>query len=131
MAIEGGKKSATGDLYNEVPDRIADVAILAAFGFCAAIQPWGMHLGWLAATLAVMTAYVRMQGAVLTGEHDFRGPMAKPQRVAIVTLASVVAGLFHFTTNWFCWILLIIVIGGMITSYRRLARISMILKGEK
>lgn len=78
VAIEGGRKSATGDLYNEVPDRIADVAILSCFGLCADLQPWGAHLGWMAAALAVMTAYVRMQGAVLTGKYDFRGQWRSP-----------------------------------------------------
>src|SRR6516225_6607283 len=28
MAVEGGLKSKTGDLYNDIPDRFADVAIL-------------------------------------------------------------------------------------------------------
>ncbi len=32
LAVEGGLKTANGDLFNEFPDRIADVAILAALG---------------------------------------------------------------------------------------------------
>ena len=90
VAIEGGKKSATGDLFNEVPDRIADVMILAGAGFCVFAQPWGIHLGWLAAALAVMTACIRMQGAALTGKHDFSGPMAKQHRMAFITALCVI-----------------------------------------
>ncbi|MEP2776018.1 MAG: CDP-alcohol phosphatidyltransferase family protein [Luteolibacter sp.] len=130
VAIEGGKKSAVGDLYNEVPDRIADVAILGGFGFCAIGQPWGMHLGWLAASLAVMTAYVRMQGASLTGKHDFRGPMAKPQRMALVTGTCVVAAFLPAAIDWVFWALTLMIMGEVATLYRRLAGISAILRGE-
>ena len=130
VAIEGGKKSKTGDLFNEVPDRIADVAILAGFGLCAVCQPWGMHLGWLAASLAVMTAYIRMQGAVLTGKHDFRGPMAKPQRMALVTAVCVAGAILPDEFDWFFWALAVMVVGEIITVCRRLCGISAILKGK-
>ena len=130
VAIEGGKKSLTGDLFNEVPDRIADVAILAGFGLCSWFQPWGMHLGWLAAALAVMTAYIRMQGAVLTGKHDFRGPMAKPQRMALVTVVCVVGAPLAGVFDWFLWASALIVLGEIITIFRRLSRISTILKAK-
>lgn len=130
VAIEGGKKSKTGDLFNEVPDRIADVAILAGFGLCAVCQPWGMHLGWLAASLAVMTAYIRMQGAVLTGKHDFRGPMAKPQMMALVTAVCVAGSLFPDAFDWFFWAAVVMVTGEITTVWRRLCGISAILKGK-
>jgi phosphatidylglycerophosphate synthase len=130
VAIEGGKKSATGDLYNEVPDRVADVAILAGCGFCASMQPWGMHLGWLAASLAVMTAYIRMQGAVLTGKHDFSGPMAKPHRMALVTVTCIFGMLMPGVFDWFLGALALMVAGEIITVWRRLSGISSILKGK-
>lgn len=130
VAIEGGKKSPTGDLFNEVPDRIADVAILAGFGLCAWLQPWGMHLGWLAAALAVMTAYIRMQGAVLTGKHDFRGPMAKPQRMALVTGICVAGAFLPEMFDWFFWASVLMVLGEIVTVCRRLSGISTILKAK-
>jgi len=131
VAIEGGKKSATGDLFNEVPDRIADVVILASLGFCAWAQPWGIHLGWFAAALAVMTAYVRVQGAVLTSKHDFRGPMAKPHRMALVTVACVVAAFFPDVCDWVFWVLMLMVVGEIITIWRRLSGIAAILNKGK
>lgn len=132
VAIEGGKKSATGDLFNEVPDRIADVAILAGLGLCAATNiHWGTHLGWLAAALAVMTAYIRMQGAVLTGKHDFRGPMAKPQRMALVTACCVLVVLLPWVFDWVFWTLALIVLGEIVTVWRRLSGIAEILKRNK
>jgi phosphatidylglycerophosphate synthase len=128
VAIEGGKKSATGDLYNEVPDRVADVLILATLGFCAWLQPWGAHLGWLASTLAVMTACIRMQGASLTGKHNFRGPMAKPHRMALVTGVCMVTALLPDRLDWVFWGLLAMVAGEVVTVARRLCGIAALLR---
>jgi len=86
VAIEGGKQSPVGALYNEFPDRIADSLLLVALGY-AALVPW---LGWLAALLAALTAYVRATGGALGFAQDFRGPMAKPHRMAALTLACLV-----------------------------------------
>ena len=86
VAIEGGKQSATGALYNEFPDRIADSLLLVALGYACDV-PW---LGWLAALLAALTAYVRATGGALGLAQDFRGPMAKPHRMAVLTLACVI-----------------------------------------
>ena len=130
VAIEGGKKSATGDLFNEIPDRIADVIILASLGLCALAQPWGLHMGWLGAALAVMTAYVRMQGAVLTGAHDFRGPMAKPQRMALVTLTCLFCAISRNSIDWIILALLTMVTLEIVTLWRRLQLIVKHLKAR-
>src|SRR6186997_2893473 len=58
VAIEGGKKSSVGAIYNEFPDRIADTLFLVPLGYAAAM-PW---LGWFGALLAALTAYVRVFG---------------------------------------------------------------------
>ena len=85
VAVEGGKKSPTGELWNEVPDRIADPILLASAGWAVGL-PWvGVLAGWA----ALMTAYVRAIGATLTGVQDFRGPFAKQQRMACLTLAAL------------------------------------------
>jgi len=85
VAIEGGRASATGVLWNEFPDRLSDLLLLAAAGYLAG-RP---ELGWAAATVAVLTAYVRELGHRLTGVADFGGWMAKPQRMAVLTLACL------------------------------------------
>ena len=89
VAIEGGKKSANGDLYNDMPDRFADALFIIPIGYIAG--GFGIELGWLAALLAVMTAYFRWIGAYKTHQHFFNGPMAKQHRMALLTLAFVVA----------------------------------------
>jgi phosphatidylglycerophosphate synthase len=86
VAIEGGKQSPIGALYNEFPDRIADSLLLVALGY-AALMPW---IGWLAALLAALTAYVRATGGALGFPQDFRGPMAKPHRMAALTLGCLI-----------------------------------------
>lgn len=87
VAVEGGRKSAHGALWNELPDRIEDSLFLAAFGWAAGL-PW---LGLLAALLAATTAYVRALGGAMGFAQDFRGPMAKQQRMATLTLAAILA----------------------------------------
>ncbi|HJW04956.1 MAG TPA: CDP-alcohol phosphatidyltransferase family protein, partial [Rhodanobacter sp.] len=72
VAVEGGKGTPTGVLYNELPDRLADSLFLVALGYAIAL-PW---LGWLAALLAALTAYIRALGGALGQAQDFRGPMA-------------------------------------------------------
>lgn len=82
VAVEGGMRSPVGELFNEVPDRISDAATLVGAGYAAMSVPW---LGWLAAVLAVLTAYVRAVGKSVGAGSDYRGPMAKQQRMAVVT----------------------------------------------
>jgi hypothetical protein len=48
-------------------------------------------MGWLAALLAAITAYVRALGGSLGLAQDFRGPQAKPQRMAVLTVACLLA----------------------------------------
>src|SRR6185295_16451842 len=59
LAVEEGLKSRTGEIYNELPDRVADVLILVGAGYCARHVAYGVSLGWTAAVLALLTAYVR------------------------------------------------------------------------
>lgn len=89
VAVEGGKGTATGVLYNELPDRLADSLFLVALGYAIAL-PW---LGWLAALLAALTAYIRALGGALGQAQDFRGPMAKPHRMWLLGVALVLAAL--------------------------------------
>src|SRR4029079_5777391 len=86
VAMEGGKASAVGKIYNEFPDRIADSLLIVAAGYACGYA-W---LGWLGALLAALTAYVRVFGGSLGFAQDFRGPFAKQQRMALRTVAGVV-----------------------------------------
>ncbi len=92
VAVEHGRGSASGPIWNELPDRIADALFLVAAGYAAGLEP-GAILGWTAAWLAALTAYVRELGRGLGFAADFSGPMAKPHRMAALTAASVAAAL--------------------------------------
>lgn len=98
VAMEGGKQTPTGALYNEYPDRIADSLLIVALGYASGL-PW---LGWLGALLAALTAYVRLSGASLGLAQDFRGPLAKQHRMAVLTVACVLAIVERSTihTHW-------------------------------
>ena len=87
VAIEGGKKSALGALYNEFPDRLADTVLIVPLGYAAGMPA----LGWLGALAAALTAYVRAFGGALGLAQDFRGPMAKQHRMAVMTIGCVLA----------------------------------------
>ena len=85
VALGRGVSSRLGEVFNEVPDRVADTAILAGLGVAAG-QPW---LGLAAALAAMATAYVRAVGRSLGAGSDFCGPGAKQHRMAIVTAAAL------------------------------------------
>ena len=89
VAVASGTASRLGELYNEVPDRVSDTAVLAGLGWAAGSPA----LGLLAALAAMATAYVRALGRGLGGASDFRGPMAKQQRMAVATGVGVWCGL--------------------------------------
>ena len=92
VAVEHDKATALGPVYNEFPDRIADSLLLVAAGYACAIP----ELGWLAALAAALTAYVRVYGASCGLGHDFRGPMAKQHRMALLTIACIATPLLPF-----------------------------------
>ncbi len=89
VAVEFGRKSKAGEVYNELPDRIADSLFLIGAGYAVSSVDWAEAIGWLAALLAVTTAYVRTLGAATGAPPDFAGPFAKPQRMAVLAIACV------------------------------------------
>jgi len=126
IAIEGGFKTKSGEIYNELPDRFADVFILVGAGYSSLSIPWQATVGWLAAVLAVMTAYVRAMGAATGAGQHFCGPMAKPHRMAAVTVAALLDA-FALWLGWsfalLPWCLVLVSIGCLITIFRRTSRI--------
>jgi phosphatidylglycerophosphate synthase len=91
VAVEGGKRTKYGDLYNDVPDRIADIMIFLGAGYGIAYLPAGPTLGWAAALVAVLTAYARLLGGSIGATQYFAGPMAKQHRMATLTVASLIS----------------------------------------
>jgi phosphatidylglycerophosphate synthase len=127
IAVEGGRQTRTGELYNEIPDRIADVAFLAAAGYAAHWGEWGIALGWSASVLAVTTAYIRAIGARRGWPQDFRGPLAKPQRMFLLTLACLLAAVekgARLPPRVLFGVLVVINLGTLLTCARRTSRLA-------
>lgn len=128
VAIEGGKRTPAGELFNDIPDRIADPLILVAAGYATTFGPpgTGVGLGWLAGLLAVMTAYVRILLSREGAPVDFCGPMAKQHRMAVMTVACLVSAFeAGFIRDGFQGIglwtaLALVVVGCVVTLVRRL-----------
>jgi phosphatidylglycerophosphate synthase len=130
VAVGSGKASPVGELYNEVPDRVADSMILIGAGFAAGGAP---VLGYVAALLAVFVAYMRALGSSLGAKTLFIGPMAKPQRMAAITAACIYSacvpadwpgGFSRGAYGATSVVLAVIVAGCAVTAVRRLRRIA-------
>jgi phosphatidylglycerophosphate synthase len=123
VAIEGGRKSKVGVLFNEVPDRVADSLFIVALGYAVAI-PW---LGWLGALAAAVTAYIRVLGGTFGLAQDFRGPLAKQHRMAVMTAGCVLGCgefLWRGTTHAVEAAAWVIAIGALVTCVTRIQAIA-------
>lgn len=106
VAIEGGKGAKDGPFWNEAPDRVSDLLFFAGAGLAAG----NPALGLLAAALAIATAYIRELGRAEGFPPDFSGPLAKPQRMAVLTAGTVLAALY--ASEWTLSITLWLVVAG-------------------
>ncbi len=135
VAIASSRTSKTGELYNEVPDRISDAAVFIGAGFA-----WGgnVALGYVATMLAIFTAYVRAAGKIAGAPTEFCGPMAKQHRMLVITLICLYAAItprswqiitFNDSRIGLMALgLFVIVAGCVVTVIRRLNRIVHALK---
>lgn len=122
VAIEGGKSTASGELFNDIPDRISDPLIIIAAGYSLICVSFGDTLAWSAALLAVLTAYVRTLAVSIGAPANFTGPMAKQHRMALLTLACVLCAIeqYFWSHDYVMLVALIILnIGCAITVWRR------------
>jgi phosphatidylglycerophosphate synthase len=132
MAVEYGKRTATGELFNEIPDRISDTVFLASAGYLVSgeLAALSAGLGWTAAVLALFTAYIRAFGAPYgKGGQDYSGPMAKPQRMATLAagaLASAIQITIGSSTqpSVMIFTLALICAGTALTCLRRLKKVA-------
>jgi phosphatidylglycerophosphate synthase len=132
VAVEHGKASAGGEIFNDLPDRFADAVLFAAAGYCAG-GAVGVSLGWAAAVMAVLTAYVRVLGKSIGGQTRFIGPMAKQHRMALLTAASLLAAAvarWGWDRRVLAVALAVVILGSAVTVVRRLRLTVADLKGK-
>jgi phosphatidylglycerophosphate synthase len=117
VAVEGGRKSKAGPLWNEIPDRVSDSAALVGAGYAAGGIP---EFGYSAALLAMLTAYIRAIGALNHAGEAFLGWFSKPRRMFFLTLACLAgaAGFARYSTPA---VLALIAVGSAWTCMQRLA----------
>ena len=135
VALASGRASKTGELYNEVPDRISDAAVFIGAGFA-----WGgnITLGYIATILSIFTAYVRAAGKIAGAPNEFCGPMAKQHRMLVITVICVYSAVVpqswqtlrsdKLEVGAMSLGLGVIIVGCCITIVRRLNRIEHVLR---
>lgn len=135
VAVSAGTANRRGELFNDAPDRVADIAVLVGFGYAAGGLPW---LGYLAALAAVLTAYIRFLGVSTGAPAQFCGPMAKPQRMHLAAATALLCGVLAFAAadpeglardlGLPAIMLAVVAFGSVGTALRRLARIDRALR---
>lgn len=139
LAVEKGLHTPTGDLFNELSDRVADLLLIAAAGYATAGvwvagadpgRDWGVLLGWLGACLAILTAYVRTLGAANGVGKFFQGPLAKPRRMWVLVIACLLSPLEALGESR-GWMLAVIVLGSAATCGIRLWFIARALRAKE
>ncbi len=124
VAIECGLKTKSGEVFNDFPDRVADSLILIGAGYAARAVPHAVELAWLAALLAVATAYVRLLGSSAGARQYFLGPMAKQHRMAVMTVAALASAIVpNHAPAILSGALAVIAAGCVLTIIRRLIAI--------
>lgn len=133
VAVEGGLKTKSGEIFNDLPDRLSDPIIFIGAGYAVQGLPGGVVLGWLSALLAVMTAYIRALGQATGAGQHYLGPMAKQHRMAVINLALLAASVAirWVSPSYFIYGCLVLIVAGcVITIARRVVRIVKILEEQ-
>lgn len=133
VAIEGKQHSPIGAIYNDLPDRISDSLLFLGVGYGLLLFSTAATLAWAVSVVALLTAYVRLLGGSCGLPQRFTGPLAKQQRMAILTLAALIAAflpiekaqLVLFITLW------ILLFGSLFTVFLRLRLVARDLNNTK
>ncbi len=136
VALASGKASRTGEIANELPDRISDVVIfvgVAHSGLCHVLA------GYWAAIFALFTAYVGTLGQAVGAQREFSGVMTKPWRMVTLHVGAwITLGMLWFGSGQteyggltvLDWTNLVVVVGCLETIAVRLVRIVRTLNSE-
>jgi len=132
VAVAANKASRRGEILNDLPDRISDIVIFVGVAHSGLMNPL---LGYWAAMLAVLTAYVGLFGQALGGRREFGGIMSKPWRMVALSLGAWASFFIEqqstgrFTIlDWTC---LVVIAGCVETIVVRLKRITAALQDKR
>ncbi|MBX3165897.1 MAG: CDP-alcohol phosphatidyltransferase family protein [Candidatus Eremiobacteraeota bacterium] len=128
VAVEHNQKSPSGEIFNELPDRLSDTCSLMGAGYAAHLPQVGL---W-ASLLALLTAYIRTLCASAGAPADFGGPMAKQQRMKLLIGGCVACALWpRASVHILGTVLALITVGCLITCYRRASSAIRFLESQK
>jgi phosphatidylglycerophosphate synthase len=92
VARRSGRTHPRGEFYNELGDRVTDVAFLAPVAFLPGADRATVLLGVLGAVLA---SYAGLAARAAGGQRIYRGILSKPGRMVLLAgfaIAALVAG---------------------------------------
>lgn len=119
VAVEHNQKSPSGEIFNELPDRLSDTVTILGAGYACGM----VELSLWTSLVAVLTAYIRTLCTHAGAPADFGGPMAKQQRMKLLIAAGV---LLHWRPDWtfplLSGVLVVILAGSAWTCWRRAVR---------
>jgi phosphatidylglycerophosphate synthase len=88
VARRSGRMHPRGELYNEVGDRICDIAFLAPVAFLPGASPVVVLFGVIGALLA---SFIGIVARAAGGERIHRGVLSKPGRMVLLSVCAVAA----------------------------------------
>ena len=120
-------------LYMELADPVADPWLFMAAGYCNdwVVKISGIPMGWVAAVLAVLAAFMRVLGWAMTGNQTRLGPMTCRNRL-LVLIAACLGSIVELWVRQdgkcaeevMRWSLALVVVGTAITCVRRIRAIA-------
>lgn len=119
VATTTGTARPLGEVFNEVADRLGDVAVFLPLTLVPAVSD-----GLVAVTIAAMlvTSYLGVTVKAAGGKRIYDGLMAKPDRMFVLGAAATIGLVFDETGVAFSWALWIILAGVLITFGMRVRR---------
>ena len=137
VALSSGKASRSGEIFNELPDRVSDVLIFVGVAHSGLAHA---HLAYWVAIAALLVAYVGTFGQAVGVHREFSGVMAKPWRMVALHIGAWITLAMHYAGNslelgpagltWLDWTHIVILAGCLQSIWVRLARILRALQTE-
>ncbi len=87
LARRTGRMHARGELFNELADRVADVALLVPVAFLPGAQRETVLLGVLG---SVFASFAGLAPRAAGGERIYRGILSKPGRMVLLSTFAII-----------------------------------------
>ena len=120
VARESGITHPLGELWNELGDRLADIAFIGGLALHPAVDP---RLALGAVIAALVASYAGITARAAGGRRQYGGIMSKPGRMATLAVSAPLT----FVVGDPVWLTLaawVILIGGIMTAATRIAAAS-------